>query len=293
MTVSEIEPGRAPSLDDVRAELSAELRSERAANEVYAVSTALEDLLGGGATLEEAARQMDLRAETLASVARDGTDGAGTPLENLPGDGGAFLEEVFVGETGVESVLTEDGGEGYFVVRVDAVSEPRLKPIEDVRAEAAQAWRAGQRAEQAQKRAEAARDKLSGGAALNEVAAELGARARFSPALRRDGVPAGGKQIEPSENTPAPALLQAAFGVGEGEAVLAQTQTGWQLGRVEAAGTADGPALEAARENITARLAESLAGDMMEAFAGELRARHDVTVNRPVIDALLSPRDGG
>jgi peptidyl-prolyl cis-trans isomerase D len=291
--VSEIQGGEAPTLDDVRTELEADLRRERAADEVYAVSTELEDAIADGATLEEAAARLNLPLTRIEALAEDGTDGRGTPVDGLPGGGRAVIEEAFQADVGLPSVLLETGGDGYAVVRVDAVLDPELPPFDAVRADVEAAWRAEALAEQEQQRAETLRGRLSEGVALSAIAAEVGLDGvAVSPPVRRDGQVDTARAVNPDPAAvPGRGLIEAAFAADAGAAVMAPTGGRYQVGTVEAVTmpeTDGSPAFEA----LAADVAQRLQADVLAGFSLGLQDKYTVRINGAVIDTLLGAGQG-
>lgn len=288
--VTEILGGAEPTLADVRDDLIAELKRERAADEVYAVSTELEDAIASGATLEEASSRLNLPLERVAALARDGSDGRGVAVDTLPGDGRAFIEEAFQSDVGIPSILVETGDDSYFVLRVESVTDPEVPAFETVRAEAEAAVRAERRAEAAAAQADALNARLADGIPLAEIAAELGVDIRVSPPLRRDGQVDTTNTLAPSiENMPGRGLITAAFEVAEGESVVAETAGTFQIGRVSAVVT---PQNSAGADALADELTQGLRNDVLAAFSAALQDKHTVDIYPGVVDVLLTPNTG-
>ena len=289
--VSEILGGAEPVLDDVRDELTAELKRERAADEVYAVSTELEDAIAAGATLEEASNRLNLPLERVESLARDGSDGRGAPVTGLPGDGRAFIEEAFQSDTGIPSILVETGDDGYFVLRVETVAEPEIPAFEAVRGDVEDAVRAGRAAEAATAQAEALYARIAGGTALTEIAAELGGEVRVSPPLRRDGQVDTTNTLAPDiENVPGRGLIAEAFDAAEGAAIVAETGGRFQLGRVA---SVVAPSGAAGAHALAGELSQAMQNDVLAAFSAALQDKHTVDIYPGVVETLLTPHTGG
>jgi peptidyl-prolyl cis-trans isomerase D len=150
LRLKEILPARQKSLAEAKPELKQQIAAESSIDLLYKLASRLEDELGGGARLEEAAQSLSLQLTRQSEVDKKGRTPEGLLVNNLPG--GAFLEVAFSTSNGEESLLTEVGDDGYFVVRVDGVTEPSLKSLDSVRAGVTKAWYAEQRRQIAQKK---------------------------------------------------------------------------------------------------------------------------------------------
>ncbi len=155
--VTAITPGVSKSFDDVKADLRKDVMGELAAAKLTDVSNAFEDAQAGGANLSEAAKKVGAHAVSVAAVdvrgfAPDGTKAA------LP-DEPELLAQIFKADVGDEGdpFQTKDGN--MYVVRVDGVTPPKIKPLDQVRAEASAAYMDEQRAKALAARAKALADR--------------------------------------------------------------------------------------------------------------------------------------
>ena len=89
--------------------------------------------------------------------------------EALP-DWPEFLQVAFETPAGEVSLLEETESGAYFVVRVDEVMPPRVKPVDEVRPQLVEGWQAEKRRELARQRAEELLAQLKDGASLDELA---------------------------------------------------------------------------------------------------------------------------
>lgn len=272
--------GGTRSLDEVREELTRTLKLERAGNSVFELANELQDALAGGATLEEAARKLDLRLRRVEALDRAGADAAGTPVADLP-DPRTFIATAFQVELGIESDLAETDQGSYYILRVDKITAPALRPLESVRDEVADAWRAEQRRVAARAKAEEAADKVRGGAGVAAVAAELGFETRLTPALTRD---AG--QADPAISG---TVLSALFALGLGEVATgpAGTDEAQVVARLESVETPSPEANAQAMKRITEELRLGLAVDVLTQYRAALEKAYKIEINEVAIDTLL------
>ncbi len=273
-----VEAARRQTLEEVRQALTAELARDQAIDSLFQLANRLEDELGGGATLEDAASQLNLKLTKIPAIDRAGRDAGGKPVPNLP-PGGQFLTAAFQTAEGTESVLTEAGTEAYFILRVDGVTLPALRPLNSVRAEVARAWKAERRAEKAKETAEAIVERLRNGADLAAVAAERRLKVKTTEPLTRSS---GGAATGLPE-----ALVRGLFEIRPGEATMARAADGYDVARLKEVRAADPAADKDGLEALRARITDSVRSDLLVQLAGALRNRFPVTVNRRVFDDLF------
>ncbi len=169
LKVTEIDKGFTKSLDEVRDQLAEIVKREHAIDGLYDLSTRFEDQIGGGATLEEAGASVGSPAVTIEAVDRDGKAPGGAAAAGLP-DLASLLPVAFAAEQGIESELTEAGDKGFFMVRVDNVIAPALKPLADVREEVIAAWKEQQRIKSAEAQAKELAQLVDGGTDFKTLA---------------------------------------------------------------------------------------------------------------------------
>ncbi|MDP6788733.1 MAG: SurA N-terminal domain-containing protein [Rhodospirillales bacterium] len=276
--VSEIEPGHVRTLDEVGGELRQEIAKELAIDDLFDLSNKLEDILGGGATLEEAASSLNLVLTRVPSIDATGRDPRGQAVNSLPPDP-KVLDVAFETPETQESPLTEMGMDGYFIVRVDQITAPALRPLAEVRSEVAEAWKDERRAEKARQTAEQVLERLKGGADVTRVAGELGIEVVTTPPIDRAGDGAEGQMPRP--------LITALFGLGLGESTLAEAARGTYVARLKevrpANPSADKDGLEAMRQQLT----RAMRSDLLVQYAGALRERYSVTTDKRAAEQLF------
>jgi peptidyl-prolyl cis-trans isomerase D len=171
----------------------------------------------------------------------------------------------------------EDGA--YFVVRVDQITPPQLRPLDEVRAAAINTWKATERATFVAKQANTLADSLKDGADFQNLARDANASVEVSPPLTRDGLGGASKL--------SPLVLANLFRIDVGRAAVGATAAGdgqivARLVRVEAADPAADTAQRASqRQSIAATIAE----DLVTQFRAQLEARIGVTIDRAVLEA--------
>ncbi|MCU0894953.1 MAG: SurA N-terminal domain-containing protein [Rhodospirillales bacterium] len=276
LKVTGVEPGREKSLAEVREQLARELAENKAVDEVYALSTRLEDALGAGAPLEDAANALGLDIRRVEAIDAGGRDRSGAAVADLPE---GFAQTVFAIAEKSESVLTESGRDTFYVVRVDAVTPSGLKPLGDVRADVVAAWTAEQRAERAKARAGAIADAARGTGALAGAAEAQGLSARTTPPFQR-------ATRQPVEGVPA-AIIDAAFAAEQGEVAVVPADSGSYVVRVASVIEADPKAQPEAVASLRAELEGQAQEDTLAQLSSGIRREFPVTMNQSAIEQMF------
>ena len=278
MRVTAIEAARRQTIDEVGDALKAEIARDLAIDSMFNLANQVEDALGGGATLEEAASSFNLRLVKFDAVDRSGRGRDGKPVEGLPG-GRQFLTTAFETEENTESTLTEAGSDAYFVVRVDRVIAPALRPLAEVRADVLAAWRHEQRKQVAETLAKTLLEQVKGGADPSTLAAGNSLSFKTTKPFVRS--PGGNSDDLPQE------LVDALFDVAPGEAVAARGEDSSYVARLKEIQATDPGADRKGIEALRQEMRQSIRGDLLAQFAGALRQRHPVSVNDRVMEELF------
>ena len=265
-------------LEAVREEVEGAARLNRALDSLFEVANAFDDALAGGSSLDEAGASLGLEVRRLPalSAAAESRDGmAPPPIIALP----SIVETAFALPEGELSTLEETAArDGYFVVRVDRVIEPALRPLAEVRAQVANDWRADRQLAAAREIADAAASRLAGGVSAVTAAAGIpAAEAAQTEALLRDGSNRG---VWP------PALVERLYAMTRSEvAVVLGSRTAFavRLDEVLPATPDDDAIAEVQRSTGTA-----IAEDLLIQFVAGLRQLYEVEIDQSALDVLRS-----
>lgn len=282
--VTGIKEATSPPLEEVRDQLVASISLRRASDALYDFSNRLDDMFAGGATIEDAAGGLSLKVSRLDAVDQNGRDSAGNPLMALP-PGDQFLTTAFTTATGETSLLGEAADGSIFVLRVDSVDDPALRPLDTVRNEVREGLMAQIRDMAAAARADEAAARIENGGRFDDVVAGLGLTVIRSEAVRRDGDGAGADLSTELVSAlfamaPDSATDKAAVGVtrgGDGHAVIRLVEVVSAEPRDDAAG------LESQRDSLR----NGIARDLIDQYRGYLETRFPVAVNRGALDAMF------
>ena len=147
LRVNKITPKVEKQFKDVRDEIEQKLIASMAYDTLTETAVALDDRFGAGETIEDVAASTGYPVRKYTLVDPAGTDENGKKVNISK----MILATAFTSDPGRESPMTEDGSD-FFVLRVDDVKEPALKPIEKSQKEIKAAWTAEKQKEKAQKR---------------------------------------------------------------------------------------------------------------------------------------------
>jgi peptidyl-prolyl cis-trans isomerase D len=134
--VKSITPGSTKTFDQVKDQLRQELALAQSGDAMIAVVNQLDDALAGGATLEQAAQQLQLTVQTYDAVDAAGKDRDGKDVNVIP-EILQLAQQTEVGQTSQITTLT-DGT--YAVVQVTNVTPAEARPLTEVAEQVKQDW---------------------------------------------------------------------------------------------------------------------------------------------------------
>lgn len=253
--------------EQAREDLRAEAALDRAARTIEERSSEYEDLLAGGATLEQAADETELELGTIDWSA-DATPGEGSIAGYQ-----AFRDKAAqTAEADFPELASLDDG-GVFALRLDQIVPPTLRPFEEVRDEVEADWR---RAEaHRQLLALAKEQRLSAPAPEGAPAPEWTA----ATGITRDGW---------IEGAPAEAVTRAFAMAEPGEVEIVDAEDRVILLRLDAIHEADLAAEEAQRitDAVGDRLQQSLQSDIFDYYARAVQREAGITLDQSAINAI-------
>ncbi len=279
--LTRIEPGKPAELDQVKDKVAKLLASRQAADQLVELANQLDDTLAGGASLEDAAKKLGLKVESIADVARNGEAPDGKPIGDLIGTP-QLLPTAFSTEAGQTSSLVDDGANGYFILRVDQVTPPALRPLDQIKDKVLADWQADARDKMAADKAKQVLDRLKSGEALKTIAQSLGLAVKTSKPFTRD---AG----DPADDVP-PSLAALIFDLKKGEAATAPSDVPANPGRIVAVLTEIEPANPAGDaagvKALTKEIGQTLGDDLLAQFRKALEKETPVRTDPKAVDSL-------
>ena len=280
LKVGKVTPGSQKTFAEVRDQVKRAVQLDLAADALVSLANKFEDDLGSGSTLEEAARRLNLKVVKVASMDPRGLDDAAKPIPNISTNR-EILRAAFETEEGQDSVLTDFGTASFFILRVDKVTQPTLRPLDKIRDGVAAAWKREQQANVAEKRMGELVDQLKGGKSLKAVADSMKVTIIETKAFTRTGQ---GLETEiPGQ------LVQDLFAAKERVALSGPGSGAHFIARVREIKAASAGADETGMASVRKKISQDIRNDLSEQLANAFRERIGVTINRDAIDNYFSP----
>jgi peptidyl-prolyl cis-trans isomerase D len=221
--VNEIKPALTVGFEQARPQLEQQLKHDAAQKKVYEQVEAYEKAHDGGANLAEAAKTVGATVVASGPIAQNGATPTGAPPAGVSPK---LLAKAFEMAQGEESDTQDEGNGEYFVVRVDKVSPSAFPPLEEVRGPATQAYIQRQIVQALKAKADELAARIKKGESFEAVAASAGAKVEHVAGVDR------GKAQEQAK-TSGVQVLQAVFGAAKGDVVVAPTNTGIAVVKVD------------------------------------------------------------
>lgn len=247
--------------DDLRLELSA----DRARRLISTIGEDLNDMLAGGATLEQLDETTQMELGTI-SFDEDTFDGIAA-YESFRLAASEVTQDQFV-----ELYDLEDGG--IFALRLETVTPPTVRPFEDVADQVRTAWNANQQREAIAARAADIAATITSDSNINDT----GLLAIAEPALTRRSF---------VEGTP-PSFMTDVFEMTPGEVKVIPSTNNTLIVRLEAIAppNPDDPQTTATLDAVAQSAAEGIAQDVFDAYANALQAQTDVSLDQGAINTI-------
>ena len=267
VTIEDSEKGRIKPLSEVREKVRAGLAAGEAQNSIFKLAERLEDSLAAGADIKAAAAKLNVKAINVPAIDRQGLGRDGKAVAKLP-IGGNFLRtasEVADGET---STLMETQGGGFYILVVNKVTPPKVKPLKEVGSIAVMTWKAEQQAQGASKRAKAIVARLKKGHKLDAIAKDEKLAIKTSPAFTR-------LTHEAQSGVPA-ALAEKLFALKVGDSAMAESAKGYVVGVLASVSAGNGNEKAAVEKEVLQEIRQGLAADLSEQLVEAFRQRFTI-----------------
>jgi peptidyl-prolyl cis-trans isomerase D len=269
------EPGATKPLDQVKDQIKHQIALGKATESVDSLVQQLEDTLAGGASLEEAATKLKLKAKKVDQVDDQGKDakGADTGLSH------PAVTLVFNTDSGNMSPVAPTATGSYIVAQVTGVTPPADKPFADVKDKVKADWVADAQQTAAADKAKVIADQVKAGGDLAAAATAIGQTVKKSALFTRDkGDPA---------NDIGPDFSPALFDLKVGEVGIGKSKDGPVVAKVTAVTQADVAAHQADIDQTATQLTDQIRNDLGAQFGEALRQELKPEVHEDVVGSLL------
>tara|TARA_E500000331_G_scaffold298296_1_gene298034 strand:+ start:600 stop:2477 length:1878 start_codon:yes stop_codon:yes gene_type:complete len=272
--VISISEGRTASFEEVIEKLRAEVAREKAIDGLYEISNQLEDILGGGASIEEAARELGVGVRKIIAMDAQGRDRGGAKIVELPGEH-LFVNSAFSTELSEESALQEVGEDGFFLLRVDQIIKPALRPFAQVRRDVSHAWVEEQRRLEAEKFAIQSLKTINSGAGVENIG-----DMETIQGIYRDG--------RTDDQRFGPALISKVFKLKVGEATMGRVEGGYRIVLLKKITEPNPHADKKGANKLAEFLTNSIRGDIASQLRKKFQKDADVKIHQAEIDHLFN-----
>ena len=271
--VKSITPYSTKTFDEVKDQLRHDLALTKAGDAMVSVINQLDDTLAGGATIEEAAKQLQLTVQKYDAVDSSGKDRGGKDANVVP----EILQLAQATESGQTSLVTTLSDGSYAVVQVTGVTPAEARPLTEVAEQVKQDWLAKARRDAADARAKEIADKVKSGD-LASIGKSIGLELQTSKPFTRDE---GDGPIDPS-------LAQKLFALELGEAATGRTADSAIVARVSAITPAKPDENKEKVAELSKTLGENMRKDLYAEFLVSLGRDVEIVRNDDVIQKMIA-----
>lgn len=280
--VVNVTPGTSRSFADVREELRNQLAGQLEGSMIADIGNKYIDENSRGEPLPKAAAAVGMHVSHIAAVDAHGNAPDGSKAQ-LPSDP-ELMQQIFKAEVGEEGdpFLAKSGTS--FVIKVDGVRPPKLKPLDAVRTQAMADWKNEQLGHRLQLKAMQLATQATAQKALASAAASVSAHVLTSNPLRRPGpnTPTSGPFPRP--------LLTKIFSVPAGQAVSGPAADGsnYIVALITAVQHPPAAAMSSGMiRRVATQIGQGAGQDIGSAVAEAARAKVGVSINQETVNRLI------
>lgn len=274
--VKSITPGVTQTIDQVKDQIRNTLALGKANDTLVGILNQLDDSLGGGAGVSDAAKKLNLPLKTVDAVDGSGADKQGKDLGLRP-EVIALIQQTDSGST---SQVTPFQDGAYAVVQVTGVTPPELKPLSEVKDQVVKDWTADKQRQMVTDQAKQLIAKLKSGSNLASEAAALKLTVKHSANFARN--------IGDPDNGIDPDLAKQLFSAKVNDYVQGEATEGAVVAQL----TGITPAIAADHKEdaklVSDKLQQDISNELTGQFSAALQQEIPVTRNNELIDKVLS-----
>ena len=278
LRINNIIPGSRKSLGEVRDELKKNIQLDLAADALIPIANQLEDELGGGATIKEAARRLGIKINQIESIDSQGLDEFGKSIDGISGNN-EIIRAAFETPEGEDSTLMEYGTSNFFILHVQKVTPASLRPLNKIESQVTNSWKRKVQADQGAKEAENFVIKINSGKRLEDLAKQLNTKIILTKPFTRigDGLEKSlpGVLITKIFNTK---VNNATWAAGDGEHLIAY---------VSEVKTPNSTGKTSFGEQMKQQLKQGISNDLKHQLADAFRLNLEVKINDKGIKELF------
>ncbi|MEO1153309.1 MAG: SurA N-terminal domain-containing protein [Pseudomonadota bacterium] len=263
--VNAILNAREVPFEEARELLEPEYAMDRARRVIGEMIGEVDDLLAGGATIEEVAAETELELGQI-----DWRPDVDTGIAAYDG----FREAAFAAQESdfPEVIELEEGG--LFALRIDEIRPPALQPLDEVRDRVVEGWAAEETGRQLVAQAEALAEEVRGGREMASLRVPL----QTARGILRDAF---------IEDAP-PAFVAGVFEMDPGELRVFEDAGAAALVRLDAILPPETDAGEDAEllSELSRQATQDMAGDVLDLYTRALQSRAGIQINQQTLNAV-------
>lgn len=144
LVVKEVIPASTQPLEKVAAQIRKDLVQNKSSDQVYTLTSQIEDRLAGGESLESLAKEYKLTLISVPAFRKDSKNIES--LKPLANNEEAIINSAFITPQGESSGLSDLQDGRLYTLRTDVISPEKVKEFKDVRTEILERWTREERA---------------------------------------------------------------------------------------------------------------------------------------------------
>jgi len=279
--VKKIEAGRTPTFASLKGEIDRDLAREMAVDNIVKLTGKLDDALAGGASLEDAAATVSAKALKFSFVDSTGKGPNGKPVSGLP-KSSLFLEKIATTPKGETTNVEETQKGGFFVLKVEAITPPALKPLSAVRNQMVGIWKKSQVRGIAKKKAQNLQKAAQNGVGISAAGKTGGYTVKTSKPVSRF--------IKPPGSIVSDSLLGTLFHAKKGDVVISASNDGYSIGEIKRVITAEAGKNKAEAGSLRTQLKNIVSADIIVQYLAALRKTYPVSIDQNAVTLAVTGR---
>lgn len=275
--VTKIVPGKTTTFDQAKDEIRKQLSQEMAQSKLVDIANAYTDASSSGLSVTEAAKKVGMHMGHVAAMDRNGLTPDGSKAD-APDDPD-FRAQVFKAEAGEEGDPQPSRSGAYYVVSVSGITPPKLKPVDQVRAQAIADWTTDQKVILLKQKAQELAKTANAAHSLAEAAHSINATVQASPALTQ----------ATKDDTFSADLIKKIFTAMPGETVVGPKGSGGGYIVAQVTGISH-PIPQANDPNYqqgVRMISSGVASSITESFSEDLKAKQGVKINQKLVNSVV------
>ena len=254
------------SFDEAKPDLALEIQMDAARRSISDQVDAIDDLLAGGASLEDLVKEQSMTLGTIDFVVSDEAPAGIAAYPKFREAAAAIQEGDFP-----EAVLLDDGG--VVALRLEEIVPPTPIPFEDAKTDVTIAYKLDAMTKALSERAIEVKAAVEGGASLGAYGI-VSRTANFARESALEGAP--------------PTLAEAVFAMQPGDLRIIEGQGFVGIVRLDevTAAVEEGEDAQALKEAIALQLEQAIAQDALSLYSDAMSNEAGLTLDQAVINAI-------